>query len=240
MQKGHEVRELFRGSAYYWSGVRWLKQHPFYLFLLFVPSLLGLIFMAGAWILFVEYKTEIVRQLLFEPGAGWAWTFLYYAAKGILYLAALVLSFLTGLLTANVLSAPLYELVSCAIERDVRGSVAEISFWRSLRLIPEELKKVLLILLTSLAFFLIPGLNLLALLVTAFLVAWDFYDYPMARRGWPLRTRLRFVMKDFWAVLGLGLWLIIPLTQFVLIPLAVAGGTLMNLDRINRQGDRVV
>lgn len=234
------MRELLRGSRFFWRGVRWLKEHPFYLFLLFVPSLLGLIFMAGAWILFVEFKTEIVRHLLFVPGTGWAWTFLYYLAKGILYLAALVFAFLTGLLAANVVSAPLYEYVSCAIERDVRGSVVEVSFWRSLRLIPEELKKVLLIFLCSLALFLIPGLNLLALFATAFLVGWDFYDYPMARRGWPLRTRLTFVRKDFWAVLGMGLWLIIPLAHFVMIPLAVAGGTLMNLDRINRQGDGVI
>ena len=233
----HPLRELLRGSGFFWSGLKWLRQHPLYLGLLFIPSLLGLVLMLGAGFLFVEFRSDIVRHLLFEPGTGWAWTFLYLICKGLLYLVALIMSVLMSLLVANIVSAPIYERVSCAIERDLRGSVVEISFWRSLRLIPEELKKVLLILMCSLGLLVIPGFNLLAIFVTAFLIAWDFYDFPMARRGWPLKTRLAFVMKDFWAVFGFGLWLIVPLTQFIVVPLAVAGGTLMNLDRINQQGD---
>ncbi len=190
--------------------------------------------MIGGWILFVEYRTDIVRTLLFEPGTGWAWTLIYYFCKGLLYFAALVMSLLFSLLLTNIIAAPIYEVVSSAVERDVYGSVEEISFWRSLALIPEELKKVLLIVICSLGLFLIPGLNVLSIFATAFLVAWDLYDYPMARRGWALRTRLAYVFKDFWRVLGFGLWLIIPLTQFVFVPLAVVGGTLMNLDRIRR------
>lgn len=231
----HPWRDLFLGSQFFWKGVKWLRQHPFYLLLLFIPSLIGFGVMVGAWTLFVEYRTDLVRTLLFEPGNSWAWTLLYYLGKGLLYLTALVLVLLLGLLLTNIIAAPLYEVVSAAVERDVYGSVEEISFWKSLALIPEELKKVLLIVICSIAIFLIPGLNVLSLLATALMVGWDFYDYPMARRGWALRTRLAYVLKDFWKVLGFGFWLIIPLAQFIFVPLAVVGGTLMNLDRIRRQ-----
>jgi CysZ protein len=230
------VGELMRGARAFLEGLRWLRKHPFYMILLTIPVIFGLGMTIGAWILFIEYKTDLVRAVLFEPGSGWAWTFLYLICKALLYLAVLVFTLLLGLMTANVVAAPIYEVVSVAIERDLRGGVQEISFWRSLRLIPEELKKVLLIVLVSLALFVIPGLNVMALFVTAFLLGWDAYDYPMARRGWPLRTRLEMVRRDFWSVLGLGLWLIIPVVHIFLVPLAIAGGTLLNLERIDRLG----
>jgi len=227
------IRELARGSRLYWLGVKWLRHHPFWIFLLFIPTLLGLGLMAGSFLLFWEYQTEIMRGLLFEPGEGWLWVLLYYICKGFLFLAALGLSLLFGLLTTNVLAAPLYEQLSCVVEREKRGLVTEISFWQSLKHIPEELKKVLLIMLISLLVFMVPGLNLLGIFVTASLVGWDYYDYPMARRGWSLRQRLKEARQDYFAILGFGLWLMIPFAHFILMPMAVAGGTLMALERID-------
>ncbi len=222
---------VVRGFWMFVKGLKWLKQHPFCLLYLFMPSLLGLACMLGMGALFLEYRTDIVKALLFEPGSSWLWLALYFLCKGLLYLGALVLSLIFGLLLTNILAAPLYELVSVAVEKDVYGTAPSVSVWQAIRLIPEELKKALLILVCSVAVFLIPGLNVLGLLVTAFLLGWDVYDYPMARRGWSLRMRLACVIKDFWAILGLGLWLVVPLLHFVFIPIAVVGGTLLNLER---------
>jgi CysZ protein len=227
------IRELARGSRLYWSGVRWLRHHPLWIFLLFIPTLLGLGLMAGSFLLFWENHTAIMRGLLFEPGDSWLWVFLYYICKSFLFLAALGLSLLFGLLITNVLAAPLYEQLSCVVEREKRGLLTEISFWQSLKHIPEELKKVLLIMLISLLVFMVPGLNLLGIFVTASLVAWDYYDYPMARRGWGLGQRLKAARHDYFAILGFGLWLVIPFVHFILMPMAVAGGTLMALERID-------
>ena len=225
------LRELGRGAYTFVRGLKWLKKHPFYLLILFVPSFLGLALMLGAGALFLDYRADIVKALLFEPGSGWLWTFVYFICKGLLYLGAFVLALLLALLTVNIFSAPLYELVSIAIEKELRGKVDSLSFGKALLMIPEELKRVLLIVVCSMAVFLIPGLNAFALLVTAFLLGWDVYDYPMARRGWSLRVRLACVFRDFWAILGLGLWLIVPPLQFLFFPLAVVGGTLLNLER---------
>ncbi len=189
--------------------------------------------MAGSVLLFWEYQTEIMRTLLFEPGESWLWVLLYYISKGLLFVAALGLSLLFGLLTTNVVAAPLYELLSCAVEKEMRGQVNEISFWQSLKHIPEELKKVLLIMVLSILVFMVPGLNLLGIFVTASLVGWDYYDYPMSRRGWSLGQRLKAARQDYFAILGFGLWLVIPFVHFILMPMAVAGGTLMALERID-------
>ncbi len=189
--------------------------------------------MVGALLFFWEYQTAIMRTLLFEPGEGWLWVLLYYISKGLLFLAALGLSLLFGLLATNVVAAPLYEQLSCTVEKEKRGYVEEISFWRSLKYIPEELKKVLLIMILSILIFMVPGLNLLGIFITASLVGWDYYDYPMARRGWSLRQRVQEARQDYFAILGFGLWLVIPFVHFILMPMAVAGGTLMALERID-------
>jgi CysZ protein len=227
------IRDVVRGSRLYWLGVKWLRQRPIWLLLLFIPTLLGVGLMVGSLLLFWEYQTEIMRSLLFEPGEGWLWVLLYYISKGLLYLAALGLALLFGLLTSNVLAAPLYEWLSCAVEKEKYGDVTEITFWQTLKHVPEELKKVLLIMVLSILVFMVPGLNLLGIFVTASLVGWDYYDYPMARRGWNLRQRLKAAKKDYFAILGFGLWLVIPFVHFILMPMAVAGGTLMALERID-------
>jgi uncharacterized protein involved in cysteine biosynthesis len=83
---------------------------------------------------------------------------------------------------------------------------------------------------------LIPGVNLFAGLIAAFLIGWDFYDFPLARRGWSFKERFNFVTKEFWTVLGFGLWLAIPFVHILLVPLAAAGGTILNLEALARRG----
>lgn len=228
------IQELLRGSRTYWVGVKWLKNHPSYFALLVLPSLVALLAVVGSGVLFVDHHATVVRVFLFDPGNSWLWIFLYYLAWIVLHVVAFALVLLLGLLLGNCVAAPIYESISVVIEREMTGQVIEISFWRSLRSIPEELKKVALIGALSVLLFLIPGLNILALFAAAFLVGWDVYDYPMARRGWSLAERVKLVRSDFWAILGLGLWLVIPVLHFILLPMAIAGGTILNLERIQR------
>ena len=77
-------------------------------------------------------------------------------------------------------------------------------------------------------------MNIVAIFLTAFLLGWDFYDYPSARRGLPFKKRRQLATKDFWSIMGLGLWLTIPLVQMALYPFAVVGGTLLSLERLEK------
>lgn len=232
----HPLKALAHGSKTYWVGVKWLKKRPIYILLLLIPSFLGLLGMVGAGALFLENHAELVKFFLFEPGQSWWWVLLYYLAFLLFHVTALFAVLLVGMLVSNVVAAPVYEQISAAIEKDLYpGQLVELSFWQSLKLIPEELKKAVLILFLSLAFFMIPGLNLLALFSSAFLVAWDFYDYPFARRGLRLNQRVRHARGDFWPILGMSVWFLIPLAQIVLVPMAVVGGTILGLEKLARE-----
>jgi len=223
----------------YGRGVKWLIGHPIYLILLLIPSLIGLAGTVVAGSLFFKYHAALLSFFLFEPGQGWMWVILYYLAFFLFHVSALLAILLLGLTVSNVVAAPIYEAISQAIEDELYPGTQGLSFWQSFRLVPEELKKMLLIGFLSLVLFLVPGLNLLALIGAAFLVAWDFYDYPLARRGLRFRERLQVARGDAWAMLGMSLWFMIPIVQIILVPMAVVGGTLLGLEKLAKSERRV-
>ncbi len=228
---------VLSGIKTYLAGVRWLRQHPRYIFVLSIPTLLGLltlIFMLG---LLIGNFFAIMDGIMFARPDTWLLVPLYWVLYALLAVILFLSSFVPPLLVSCVLAAPFYEIVSCAVERERYGKVAEISWLQTLRTMVEEVKKVSFILALTLLALVIPGLNVLALFIPAFLLGWDFCDYPLARRGWSFRRRLRFVFKNFWRVTGFGLWLIIPALQFVLAPLAVAGGTLLTIGVLDDADD---
>lgn len=235
------IQETSRGLKAFLRGVTWLKAHPRYLAYLAVPGVLGLVFLVGGISTFVTYDQQLMDLVLFAKPTGdgtayFLFTLLYYLCYVLLYVATIVLALLASFLLMNVIASPIYEIVSIAVERDFTGREPEgLSFLDGLRVMLIELKKVALILVLSIILLLIPGFNVLSTLAAAFLVGWDFFDYPLARRGWSLGRRLRFVAGEFWSVLGFGLWLIIPFVQLIMLPLAVAGGTLLNLEALERE-----
>jgi CysZ protein len=225
------------GFKAYLRGVGWLRRHPRYLVYLSVPIVIGLSFVVAAMSWFATYDQTLLTWILPAAPEAWYWVVLYNIAKVLLYVAVFVLSLVSALLLMNVIASPIYEVVSVAVERDFTGGhVESLNFWDSFKTIVTELKKVFLILSISIVLLFIPGFNVISTLVAAFLVGWDFFDYPVARRGWKLRQRLSFVGGRFWQVLGFGVWLVIPFAQIVMMPLAVAGGTLLNLEALAESG----
>ena len=232
------LSQSFYGLASYIRGLSWLNKNRKYLFLLFLPTALGLMALTVGWGYFFAYHDNLIGYILPEAPEAWYWMVFYWIGYAIAYLGFMAVSLLACLLVTNIITSPVYDLVSIAIEKDLTGRVEEITLGRSLLLIGEELKKALFIIIISVTSFIatsfIPGANILSLLITAFLVGWDFYDYPLARRGWHFKQRLKFVFKDVWSVTSFGLWLVIPFLQFLLMPLAIAGGTLITIDSLKK------
>ncbi|MGE0173419.1 MAG: EI24 domain-containing protein [Oligoflexales bacterium] len=230
------LSQFFEGLKAYPTGVHWLWTHKKYFSLLMLPWFVSGVSIISFWH-YLFTATDNVSQWFFftKPEDGILWLGLYYLSFGLFYLALLGLSLLLGLLMLNVLFAPIYEWISCAIEKDRTGKVHSVTFGRSLLLIKEELKKVVVIGIASLLALCIPFLNIL---IVAFLIGWDFYDYPLARAGLNFGERWRAVRKDFLAVTGLGLWLVVPFCQIFLLPFAIGGGTLLGLAGLQKANAR--
>lgn len=229
--------DLLQGLRVFLEGVAWLRKHPGLFLLLLVPAVLGVFAFFGlAGMLWVRHQ-QIFDLVLFSPTELWWSAPLFWLAKFLLSIVLLILSAVMGVGLVSVLAAPIYEWVSVRVEADLLGRKGpELTLWQSLRLIKEEAKKVFFILTVSILLLLIPGVNVISTLITAFLVGWDFYDYPLARRGFPFRERWRLVRSDGWKVMGLGLWLVIPFAQVIVYPLAVVGGTMISVRRLQADG----
>lgn len=221
------------------DGLRWLKRHPRYLFVLLVPSLIGLFSLfVILGVFFVRFNT-ILSWILFDKPDAFLLLLLYWVLYLLLAIILFLLSFIPPLLVTNIVASPFYEMVSCAIEKDMRGGeVATISWAKVIKMLGEEAKKVAFIFFVTILIMFIPGINVLAIFIPAFLLGWDFCDYPLARRGWSFKKRLHFGLKNFWATTGLGLWLIIPALQFIVAPVAAAGGTIITIKALTHESSK--
>ncbi len=236
---------ILGGITGYLRGAQWMLKHPVMLSLSLVPFLFGLIgFVAGVWMLaqvgsaWIDSSLTRMMMVWFSNwGDQWYWMLLYWIIKSLMFVSVIMLGAIAAIAVTMALASPINEYISVRVERDLLMHGAEETSWRDLPrvLIGEVLKALVVIIVPTLILF-IPGVNLFAGVVAAFLLGWDFYDYPLARRGWGFNRRLAFVAAEFWTVLGFGLWLAIPIIHLLLLPLAVAGGTILNIEALARKG----
>lgn len=186
----------------------------------------------GSLVALVQNQDWLIHSLLFLKPLDGLMLALWWILYVCLWAALILCSFLLGPVVADIFATPCYEIISERVERDFTSQPPRpINIWASVKLIGEEVKKAVTIIGLSVLVLPIPLLNLI---LPPFLVACDFYDYPMARRGYGFKKRLSFVLQDGWAVLGFGLWFTIPFIQFFIMPLAVAGGTILAVRRLDK------
>ncbi len=225
------IRGFRRGFTAFFRGCQWLKRHPLALLLLFVPMILGLLSVVSFWGLLGWQHDYLTAWILPAEPQSWGWLILYYALKGLLYIALISVGLLFYGLVVNIVAAPLYDYVSMQVERELApGQEVHLNLRQSLIMIKEEMKKFLFIVVLNLVVLLIPGVNALAPLVAAICLGWDLYDYPLARRGLSFRERIRWVIGRVPTLAGLGVWLLIPGLQFILLPLAIPAGSMLAVE----------
>ncbi len=230
------LEDLVKGLTSYMRGVLWLKRNPRYLALLTVPWVGGIVALVGSMALFVTYQPEIFSALLMTKPEGWMGLALYWSYQALLYVALIVVAIVAALLMVTVIASPIYEVISVAVERDITGKEPPAQNWKTIfRVMLAEIKKAVFILLISLGLLFLPGMNVLSFFGAAIMVGWGFYDYVPARYGMSFSERLGLLRQDFWKVLGLGLWLVIPFVQIVLMPLAIVGGTVLGVERLQKR-----
>lgn len=167
--------------------------------------------------------------------------FLSLILAPMLYLLGVLIGAWLFALLAVIIASPFLGDLSIEVERRGFGSGPEHvpSIWasaagaigRELRKLGYHLPRLLLVFLLTL----IPVLNAAApflwFLFGAWTMAVQFCDYPNENRGRPFRDTVALLKQHRAAALGYGgcaaLALAIPLLNFLLIPVAVAGGTVL-------------
>lgn len=186
---------------------------------------------------FVRLGTHYLGVYGFEEGAISTQAALILIKLVLFFLAAITFSFLAG-----IIAAPFNDILAQSTEGHCRPRLSRLpepKNWKE-RLRPvgiDILKTILVTFLQMLCLFMamlmiwVPGLNLLLMISTFWLLSFQFISYPQTRRNEGLREGTKFLFRHAFACTGfgaaIGTLFALPLISAFAMPLAVVGGTLL-------------
>lgn len=231
----------FKGAGCLWRGLELVFQPGLRRYVA-IPFTINLIlFSGGLWYAYRQLGT--ITQWLQESLPGWL-QWLEWLVVPLFVLGALLVVWFGFTLVANLLGAPFNALLAARVESLLTGAPPPdngdlaTALAHAPAILADELGKLLhavKLMVPAGILFLIPGLNLGAPLVWALVMSWllavGYVDFPMGNHGLnggEMRRRLR---EKRFAALGFGgatlLLTLIPLGNFLVMPAAVAGATIL-------------
>jgi len=209
----------------------------------YIPLLINIVVFAALIWLSGEAFDALLDRYLSGAESVW-WSALRWLAW-LLFSAAMVLvSFFTFTLAANLVGSPFNEALSAAVSAELgQRAAGDEPSWAAIlggfpAAIGQEVTKWLYFarwLVPALALFLVPGLQLLAPIVWTVLGAWfvalEYLEFPASNQALDfkaLRQRVRRERGYLWGFGGTVFALaLIPGVNLVLMPVAVAGATVL-------------
>jgi CysZ protein len=229
---------MYEGLAATFGGIWFVIVTPRVWPYALVPALLLCVLLCGfAGLGF--YGVEWSRAAVFgEPDSIWGhlggWLM-----RLLLYLVTIAMALLLALALAQPLSGFALERIVRIQERALIGVLLEhSSFWSAVWVSTRATLMMLVVggLVYTVLFVIdlcfppvLPLTAMLRFVTGAWLLAWNFLDYPLSLRGLGLFARLRWSMHHFdeFTVFG-ALWailLFVPGLFFLMLPMGVAGAT---------------
>jgi CysZ protein len=228
------------GMHYLLKGLRLIRQPGLRRYVA-VPLFVSTTIFTGA-IFGLKYWLEILINMLLGYLPSWL-DWLSYLLWPLFAIAGVLIIFYTFSLLTNLIAAPFNGMLAEAVEKHLTGQPIETGGWKALvkDIIPSiisELRKLLYFILRAIPLgilFLIPGVNLAAPFIWALFSAWmlviEYIDYTMANhllhfsQQRKLLRQRRILSYSFGG--GSLLMTMIPIVNFLAMPVSVAGATAM-------------
>jgi CysZ protein len=238
------VGEFFAGVGLLGRGIGMYTRSPRLVIFGLIPALVsGLLFVAAyvTLIYFVSDLAELLTWFADDWSEGLRDAVQFLAAIGILGLGGLI-GILTFTAVTLLIGDPFYEKISERIEERFGGvpGAVEVPWWRSLRRsLWDSLRLIALSLVIGIPLFflgLIPLVGqtvipVIGALIGGWFLALELVGAPFFRRGLRLPDRRRVLAGHRPLALGFGVSVfccfLIPLGAVLIMPAAVAGGTLL-------------
>lgn len=232
------------GAGYFFKGLSLINKPGVRRFVI-VPLLINILIFAGLiWFsadqfgVFIDWFTPTLPEWLL-----WL-TWLLWLVFGLM---AFIVLFFGFTLLANLVGAPFNSYLAAAVEKHLTGQPVPDSGKTLGQDIVDgvlgELKKILYYLMWAIPLFIIsfiPGINLLSPLLWAVFGAWmlslEYTDYPLGNYGLTFPAIRQKIREQRMLSLGYGgavmLATLIPLFNFLVMPVAVAGATALRVEQI--------
>lgn len=241
------ARTAWDGARCLLAGFRHLPRPGLKRFVL-LPLLVNLLLFAGLTWWATSGFGALLDWLLPELPDWLAW--LAWLLWLLFALLVMLVMFFTFTLLANLIGAPFNSLLAARVEQRVTGQAPPQGPASGLaglaaetgRALRDELRKLgyflgwgLLLAVISLVLLFIPVLNALVpalwFIYGSWVMALEYSDYPLGNQGLAFPTQRAHIREQRWPALGFGaavmLATLIPIVNFVTMPAAVVGATLL-------------
>ncbi|MGE4299435.1 MAG: EI24 domain-containing protein [Desulfovibrionaceae bacterium] len=233
------IRHFAAGLSAHGAGIRFAMTHKGYLPVLFIPFIVTIVLFVAGFSTFTAHSDQVLAWLWRPEAAGsdgffmavlqWLYAYVF---KYLLYAALMGLMYFLFMVVANIIASPLYDSVARRVRRREAERLgvalpppAEMSL---VRVVLEELKKALFVVVLPIPLFFIPVVGqACGLLLAMLLIAWDFTDFSISLDTPTFAARARFVRANPARMLGFGLPLLVPFLNLLLFPFAILGGSLL-------------
>ena len=238
------MREFTAGFKYVLSGFGLITKPGIRLFVL-IPLLINSILFAGV----IIYGADMMNEFIHSYLTGWL-EWLRWLLWPLFIIITLTVVFFTFSIIANLIASPFNGFLAEAVEKRLTGALQQQS-GNVLTQLPGEIKKAIKSEFKKFIYFIVRAIPLLILFFVPFINfaapflwflfgAWmltlEYLDFPTGNHG-IIFPELRNIMKTkrqlaFGFGIGVMLLTMIPVINFIAIPVAVCGATNMWTDRI--------
>ncbi|MBN45234.1 MULTISPECIES: sulfate transporter CysZ [unclassified Methylophaga] len=242
--------DFIQGSRYLLSGFKLINQPGVRRFA-YIPIFINTLLFAGAiWFgitQFEDWMTQLTPTWLPE----WLSNALMWILWPLFAILIVLMVFFTFSILANIVAAPFNGLLAEAVEKRLSNQPPPEQTLLQLiadtpRMIFNELRKLVYLLKWMIPLFIlswIPGINLIAPLLWLFFSSWtlalDYHDYPLGNHLMGFKQQRELLKTKRSLALGFGMTTLgatmIPVVNFLIIPVAVAGATALYVDQLQNK-----
>ncbi len=213
-----------------------------------IPLLINILLFAGGTWAVLHYTGAWVDRLL----PHWL-EFLYWLIMPLLFVGLMLVAYFTFTVVANLIAAPFNAILAQKLEEQLTGQPTpadDDSLWTlTVETVGAELGKMWYFVVRAiplLILFLIPGLNLFAPLLWFAFSAWmmtlQYLDSPASNHKVDFHRQRWLLRRVPTTTLGFGATLtfmtMVPVLNFLSLPVGVCGATKLWVDRFRQSSDR--
>jgi CysZ protein len=237
------MQDFISGFRYAFKGFGLIVKPGIRMYVL-IPLLINTILFAGV----ITYGAHLLNEFIGSFLTGW-WEWIRWLLWPIFVIVALTIVFFCFSIIANLIASPFNGFLAQAVEMRISGRIQEKS--GALSQLPGEIKKAVisesrkfiyftLRAIPLIVLFFIPLVNFAApflwFLFGAWMLALEYVDFPMGNHG-ILFPEVRNIMKSkrpltFGFGLGVMLLTLIPVINFIALPVAVCGATKLWVEQL--------
>ncbi len=245
MNESRNILHAPKGFFYLFRGLKLIMSEWRLMWLAALPLLVNILIFVVFFFSFNYFAYEISQWVFTQGDDVWYWYLLSWITGILLFSLSLLVVIFGFVAIGLVVAAPFNDMLSAAIEEKVTGktvdakmSIMELAKYtmknegrKMFVIIGIQLVLILMNLIPVVGQFLFMVLNPLFLMIVA---AFEFLSFTLDRRGNSFAQKKDYLMSRLGLSLGFGLsvciTLMIPIVNFLLLPVAVSGGTLFVIE----------